>query len=282
MNCATIYLKEAYPFLGGEGRDPYMSVYLPEPMAEMGRNDWKRPCMLICPGGGYGMTSDREAEPVGLHFLSMGYNVFILRYSVCPNRFPVQLREVAGAMELIYTNQEQWHCDTNRIAIMGFSAGGHLAAHYSTCYDIAEVREVFPDSKPVQASVLGYPVISADPSFGHLGSFYNLLGVDSLTPEQVEKFSCEKQVRDDTPPAFLWHTAGDDAVPVRNSLVYATSLAEHKIPFALHIYPQGWHGLSTVDDQTNPPLPKAFYIAHDWLDAVKKWLDTTLGYEAHS
>lgn len=272
MICKTIELKNRFPFLGENGRNPDVTLYLPDPMQEMGRDDWKRPCLVICPGGGYGMCSQREAEPIALNFLSEGYNVFVIRYSVAPHRFPNQLREVAAVMELIWENTDNWHCDPNRIAIMGFSAGGHLAAHYSTCFDIPEVREVFPESKPVQASILCYPVITADPEITHLGSCQNLLGVESLTDEQVEKFSCDKQVTKHTPPAFLWHTAEDNAVPVANTLRYAEALSRYQIPFAVRIYPAGWHGLATVDDQTNDPLPQEIMPAHQWLSDAKQWL----------
>lgn len=273
----VITLKDHYPFLGENNRSANVSLYLPDPMHEMGRGDWKKPCLVICPGGGYGMCSDREAEPVALHFLSQGYNVFVLRYSVAPHRFPSQLHEVAAVMELICQNADVWHCDINRVAILGFSAGGHLAAHYSTCFDIPEVRQLFPESKPVQASVLCYPVISADPCIAHLGSFQNLLGVEALTDNQINEFSCDRRVTDHTPPAFMWHTAEDNLVPVANSLRYATALTEHKIPVSIHVYPAGWHGLSTVDDQTNDPLPENICYAADWLDAAKKWLKITLG-----
>lgn len=275
MISQVVSLKTLYPFLGENGRNPKVTLYLPDPMIEMNWEDRKRPCLVICPGGGYGCVSQREGEPIAFHFLPEGYNVFAIQYSVAPNRFPVQLREVAAVMELIYANSELWHCDTNRIAIMGFSAGGHLAAHYSTSYDIPDVRQVFPDSKPVQASVLCYPVISAE-SFGHLGSFQNLLGVDVLSQDQVQQFSCEKRVTEKTPPAFLWHTSEDNVVPVANSLCYAQALAEHQIPFGLHIYPKGWHGLATVDEQTNNPLPEQISFAAEWLDAAKKWLRNTL------
>lgn len=275
MTNEVIYLKDRFPFLGEEGRNPNVTLYLPDPMWEMGWGNKKRPCLVVCPGGGYGMCSQREAEPIAFHFLPQGYNVFVIRYSVAPHRFPNQLREVAAVMELIYENAEQWHCDTSRVAIMGFSAGGHLAAHYSTCYDIPEVREVFPDSKPVQASILSYPVISADLRIAHIGSFQNLLGVESLTAEQEEKFSCDKQVTEKTPPTFLWHTFEDNVVPVANSLCYARALVDHNVPVSLHIYPKGWHGLATVDVETNNPLSSEISHAADWLDAVKKWLKIT-------
>ena len=144
MRCETIHLKDRYPFLGENGCDPTLQLYLPYNMVEMNRQDQKRPCLLLCPGGGYRMVSQREAEPIALHFLPEGMNVFVLTYSVAPHRYPTQLREVAAAMELICANADQWNCDTDRVAIMGFSAGGHLAAHYSTSYDSAAVREVFP------------------------------------------------------------------------------------------------------------------------------------------
>lgn len=275
MTNEVIYLKDRFPFLGEEGRNPNVTLYLPDPMWEMGWGNKKRPCLVVCPGGGYGMCSQREAEPIAFHFLPQGYNVFVIRYSVAPHCFPNQLREVAAVMELIYENAEQWHCDTSRVAIMGFSAGGHLAAHYSTCYDIPEVREVFPDSKPVQASILSYPVISADLRTAHMGSFRNLLGVESLTAEQEEKFSCDKQVTEKTPPTFLWHTFEDNVVPVANSLCYARALVDHNVPVSLHIYPKGWHGLATVDEETNNPLSSEISHTADWLDAVKKWLKIT-------
>lgn len=272
----VMHLNEVFPQLRNESGDPALSVYLPDNLDEMGRQDQKRPCLLICPGGGYAFCSQREAEPIAFHFLPEGFNVFILNYSVAPRRFPVQLREVAAAMELIYSHANDWHCDVSRVAIMGFSAGGHLAAHYSTCYDWPEVREAFPYSKPVQATLLCYPVISANPDVAHIGSFENLLGHVPLTQEETKRFSCNLQVTQHTPPAFLWHTATDNSVPVMNSLLYAQALATHGVPFALHIYPRGGHGLATVDKQTNDQLEPASSHASDWLEAVKKWLRITL------
>ena len=268
----NIHLAGRFSLLAQNGCDPQLTVYLPDNMTNMGRSDQKHPCLLICPGGGYRGVSQREGEPIAFHFLPQGYNVFILWYSVSPNRFPTQLREVAAAMELIYENAEAWHCDTEKIAIMGFSAGGHLAAHYSNAYNWPEVREMFPESKPVNASLLCYPVITADPKRAHLGSFRNLLGKEELTEEEQLRFSCDQMVTDQTPPTFLWHTRQDQAVPVMNTLLYGQALAEHNVPFAAYIYPEGVHGLATVDSVTNDELSPASMQAKDWLNAAQKWL----------
>ena len=203
--------------------------------------------------------------------------MFVLRYSCAPYRYPIQLREVASVFEMIYKNANEWHCDTEKIGIIGFSAGGHLTAHYSNAYNSDAVREVFPESKGPNFSVLCYPVISADESFAHRGSFINLLGT---YPEgdDVAKYSCDKMVSENTPPAFIWHTTEDQAVPVKNSLVYATALADNKVPFTLRIYPYGVHGLSTVDHLTldDDKRDSKNALARQWLDDLKAWMDETI------
>jgi len=279
MTHITVHLNAQFPFLGENGCDPLLTTYLPYNMTEMQRQDQKRPAILLCPGGGYGMVSQREAEVIALHFLPQGYNVFVLTYSVKPNRFPTQLREVAAAMELIYANADAWNTDVSRIAIMGFSAGGHLAAHYTNAFDCPEVREVFPESKAVNASILCYPVINGQEGIAHQGSFTNLVGHFPLTPEELDSFSCDRLVSERTPPAFLWHTAADGIVPVSNSLLYASALAAHKIPFALHIYPFGGHGLATVDDQTNGPLKESTLLAKTWMPELHAWLKVTFAQQ---
>ncbi len=277
MKIFDIKLKEKYEFLGDEGRNPTLTCYLPYNLVEMGRADEMRPCMVVCPGGGYAYCSEREAEPIALKFLNWGFNVFVLNYSCAPHRYPVQLREVAATFEEIYKNANEWHCDTTKIGIIGFSAGGHLAANYSNAYNCGVVREVFPDSKKPNFSVLSYPVISANETNAHKGSFINLLGT---YPEgdDVEKYSCDKLVSFDTPPTFIWHTTEDQVVPVQNSLVYATALADNKVPFTLRIYPYGVHGLSTVDHLTldDDRLDVKTALANTWLDDLKKWMDETI------
>ena len=269
-----LHLKDYFGFLGENGADPTLEIYLPYNMTEMGWQDRKRPCMVVCPGGGYSMCSQREAEPIALHFLPEGFNVFILKYTCAPAKFPTQLREVAAVMELIYKNADAWNCDTSKVSTIGFSAGGHLAAHYSTMFDCKEVREVFPESKSVNGSILSYPVITAEEGKCHAGSFKNLVGHHPLSEEEINNFSVERCVKENTPPAFIWHTAADTVVPVISSLRYATALSEHNIPFELQIYPEGRHGLSTADLQTYNPagVDKATKYAKKWLVQVKDWL----------
>ena len=274
MKLETINLKDIYTFLGENGCNPTLTAYLPY-------NDFKetevsnRPCMLVIPGGGYGFCSDREAEPFALRFAALGFNAFVLKYSVAPNRFPTQLLEVAAAMDLIHKKADEWGSDPDKTAIIGFSAGGHLSAHYSTSFDIPAVREKFPESYPVNATILCYPVITANPLHAHKGSFLNLLGSYPETEAELDKESCNKLVSEKTPPAFIWHTAADQAVPVQNSLLYAEALTKYNIPYEMHIYPYGQHGLATVDRVTCQSLDKNVKVAADWLSAVKKWLDNT-------
>ena len=271
MRTQVLHLKEYYPFLGEDGADATLTTYLPFNMPEMNRQNQKRPGVVICPGGGYSFCSERESEAVALRLLSAGLNAFVLNYPTAPHRFPAQLLAVAAAFEFIDKNAQEWNCDTQKLLIMGFSAGGHLAAHYSNAYNWPEVRAVFPKSRRPAGSILCYPVISAESDIAHMGSFANLLGCE---PDEAQKkrFSCEKLVSEDTPPAFLWHTAEDTAVPVENSLVYARALSEHKIPFELHVYPHGYHGLSTADSETCDNLPANVARVSDWMTQLQKWI----------
>lgn len=271
MRTETIHLKDHFEFIMDGGLDPTVTTYLPDNLSEMRRENEKRASVLICPGGAYAFCSQREAEPVALKFVAEGFNAFVLNYSNGECRFPVQLREAAAAMKLIEMNADDWHCAPGKTAILGFSAGGHLAANYSTMYDSEFVKAVVLSPPSPAASVLCYPVVTADERYAHRGSFENLVGHFPL--ENGEKqLSCETAVNEKTPPAFIWHTAADNGVPVMNSLLYAQALAEHGVTFELHVYPFGQHGLSICDETVNDEVTEDMKRNSAWVNDAILWL----------
>lgn len=205
----------------------------------------KRPAVLILPGGAYQLVCPREADPVALRFLAKGYAAFVLDYSVYPSRFPTALREAAMAVAFIREHAEEWEVDPTMVAVIGFSAGGHLCGTLGTLFDSPEVRDLFPPEK-IRPDALGlcYPVAV---SWGktHEGTFENLTGND---PELRERMSLDHLVRKDMPPTYLWHTRPDASVPVRNSLILAQAMDAVGADFTMHIYRNGPHGLSVADE----------------------------------
>ena len=275
MRIFDVKLKEKYPFLDINNADPTVTVFLQQEISNVEGSIYfyKRPAMIICPGGGYSACSLREGEPVAMQYLKLGFNVFVLYYSVVPHVFPQAIREVAATVDMINKNADEWNIDPEKVAVCGFSAGGHLAASYCTLRDCDEVSSVIK-AKPVQAAVLGYPVISGDPEQTNVPTIRNLSGSKEITADIQAKFSLELHVSSNlTPPTFLWHTANDDCVPVNNSLLYAQALNKAGVPFELHIFPEGRHGLSTCDRQTNPDYDSDIckYDAA-WITLADKWL----------
>ena len=271
MRIFQIDLTEQYPFLPVAE----LTVYTPHLTGDYRLAAGHRPTVLVIPGGGYGMCSPREAEPIALEFLNAGFSTAVLIYTKeAVSKHPLPALAVAAALEQMAVHADEWQMDSDRIALCGFSAGGHLAAFYANCYDRPEIKEKI-DSRPVAATVLGYPVISADPTIWHKGSFRNLLG-DLPSAEELSVYSCDKQVTPRTPPAFIWATVTDQIVPVQNSLAYARSLSDNGVPYELHLFPKGVHGLSTVDERVNPPLDSQTARAALWLPLVKQWLAETL------
>lgn len=252
-----------------------LSIYALDNSPEIEANR-KHKAILVLPGGGYAMTSDREAEPVALRFLGAGYSSFILRYSTNEDHYPTQLLEISAAIAYIRERAEELHIDPDKIIVCGFSAGGHAAGsignfwHSDFIYDALKI----PDgaNKP-NGLILCYPVISGG-KYAHRGSFENLLG-DNCEGELLETLSLENTVSADTPPAFVWHTASDPTVPVMNSILYTQALAKLDIPFELHIFSKGGHGLSLADETTAARANQILPQVQVWFDLCIAWLKQT-------
>ncbi len=215
----------------------------------------KRPLVIVVPGGAYLYCSDREAEVVALRFLAMGMHAAVLRYSCAPSRYPTAALELARSVQLCREHAEEWRIQPDAIAVCGFSAGGHLAGCVGTLWkDPVFTRALGPDSRSWRPDLqlLCYAVLTLG-EFAHAGSRANLLGGEEEKDNQLfraEELSLEKRVEKDTPPTFLWHTAEDGSVPVENSLMYAAACRRQGVPFELHIFERGGHGLSTCDWQS--------------------------------
>ena len=258
-----------------EGAAGYLDCYLHEAEADLGLSR-SRPAMIAIPGGGYGANCPREGEIVAMQFFAEDYQGFCLSYSVKPLRFPLALREAVMAVIYIRENARELGVNKNEIAAVGFSAGGHLCGSLGTMFACPEM-DIFGERKTLgrpDAVLLGYPVISytAKP---HLGSFRNLCGEDEAL---CQRMSLETQVTANSAPAFIFHTVGDTLVPVKNSLVMAAAYEDKGVPFSLHIFEFGPHGLclakpvtDTVDDvdRKDVPFSKDFALwvpmAHNWL-----------------
>ena len=235
--------------------------------------------MLLCPGGAYAYTSDREAEPMALAFLAKGFNAAILRYSCAPAVYPTSLLELGRSVLLIREHASEWEVDENAIIIEGCSAGGHLAASYCCFWKKDLVSNALLSGKDESEKeklrpnglMLCYPVITSG-KFAHHGSIENLLG--DRYEYMKEDMSLENQVNADVPKTFLWHTFTDESVPVENSLLFATALRENNINTELHIFPEGGHGLAlanklTLSNGGNEDFPSVAL----WTELATNWLN---------
>lgn len=220
-----------------------------------------RPAILILPGGGYARQADHEAEPVAEWVASLGIHAFVLRYRVAPQRHPAPLEDAKEAMLHIRNGRHGLAVDADRVGVLGFSAGGHLAATLSTGSATGNLELDLPAAVP-DLSVLCYPVASLTHET-HQGSVLNLLG-DAPPSNLLAALSAELNVTSRTPPAFLWHTADDEAVPVSNSLNYARALVAAGVPAELHMFPRGRHGLGLAAGEPG---------AEQWTALCAAWLE---------
>ena len=249
----------------GEKDIPSISVYLPS------RSQNTRRAVVICPGGGYGgLAFEKEGTDIAKWLNSRGAAGIVLKYrlpdprtSILPWKTP--LLDVQRAIRLVRADAGKWGIDPGKVGVMGFSAGGHLASTAATHFDMG-----IEDSKdPVERwscrpdfVILGYPVITMEKGVTHMGSRRRLLGGNPPS-ELVERFSNEKQVTEETPPAFLFLAADDRAVPPENSLRFFRALAAHGVPAELHIYPYGGHGFGLAVGRGH---------LQSWTQALALWL----------
>lgn len=222
-------------------------------------------CIIVCPGGGYtGKAYDYEGLDVAPWLNSIGCSAFVLDYRVSPYKAPVPLMDLQRAIRFVRSKSSDFGVNPDKIGVLGFSAGGHLAACAMTRVNYVGVSEDEIDNQSCRPDfgILCYPVITMK-EFGHDGSRIALLG-NNPSEEELDLYSCETQVTEKTPPCFIWHTFEDQLVPVNNVLLFSQSLAKNGITHELHIFDKGSHGLSLAktDEKT----------ASAWTLLCEKWM----------
>ena len=285
--------------------DVTLTTYVLADSPEM-LNGQKRPAVLVVPGGAYLNCSDREAEPVALRFAAMGYHAFVLRYStyfqgvgtfpppkdmpVNPNSlYPAPLRDMGKAFLTIRAHADEWLVDVDKIAICGFSAGGHNCGMYAGYWNDPVLSEHFgvaPEVFKPAAAILGYAVLdyhlmfggNPDPFARELGDAADIayFGTKTPTKEQLVISDVTLHVSRHTPPTFLWATAADALVPAENSTRMATALAAAGVPFEIHVFESGGHGLSLANQATAGSLLEFDADAEQWIDLAGRWLKKRL------
>lgn len=234
--------------------EPYMTAY----------TAGSKGAVVVLPGGGYVNRAQHEGTTFGEWFQSIGITAFVLQYRVAPNAHPAELSDVQRAIRYVRYHAEEYGIAPEKIAVMGFSAGGHLAGSASVHYDkkaYEPIDEIDSVSAKPNLSILCYPVIDMG-EYRHDGSRINLIG-HRPTESMKEFMSLHKQVTADTPEAFIWHASPDVAVPVENSLLYANALSACNVDFELHIYPVGNHGMGLASGNE--------YVAK-WSKNLEAWL----------
>ena len=248
----------------------FVKAYLPEPIAGIEYTE-KRPSVVIFPGGGYNFCSEREGEPVAFQYLAAGYAAFVVTYT-CNARFPAPLIDAAYTFYKIRLRADEFCIDPNKIAVLGFSAGGHLAGCLATMWnDVFVVKTIGCTAEELRpnAAVLCYPVISGVTS-PHTGSFEVLLG-DEPSRSDLSRLSLENRVTPKTPPIFIWATANDESVSAHNSLVMAKACISNKIPMELHLFDDGPHGISTCDK----PVARR---ENELKEKVRRWIPLSIEF----
>ena len=250
-----------------------LTGYLHEYMPEVPERTL-RPAIIFCPGGGYTMLSEREADPPALTFFAKGFQTFVLRYSIqekAANKNP--LKEISQTVRMIREYSKEWLIRKDQIVAAGFSAGAHVAAslgvHFQSVYSNKEMQY----SNRPDALMLCYPVITSG-EFAHRGSMEKVSG-SKEDGEAWRFWSLENYVTEDTPPTFLWHTVNDTSVPVENSILFLQALRRHQVPCECHLFAEGIHGSSTCKKEVRTVNRECAA----WVNLAAAWLEKLFGFE---
>lgn len=242
---------------------PTLAIFLPPKEKATGTG------VVVCPGGGYvHLAMAHEGIEIAKKLNEMGIAAFVLKYRLPSDESMINkeigpLQDAQRAIQLVRQHAGDWGVKTDRIGIMGFSAGGHLASTAGTHFTNAVIDNKDNISLRPDFMILLYPVISFSDSIGHRGSRDNLIGKHP-SPEKIKEYSGEEQVTARTPPTFLVHAGDDNVVPVANSLHFYEALQRHDVPAEMHIYPHGGHGFGMNNSATKDL----------WMDRLKNWLDS--------
>jgi acetyl esterase/lipase len=240
---------------------PTLTIFLPSKDKANGT------AVIICPGGGYWVNAiSHEGTDVAKEFVKMGVAAFVLKYRI-PNDATMENQEIGPlqdaqqAIKTVRQRAKEWNININRVGVMGFSAGGHLASTAGTHFNKALIPDVDNISLRPDFMILIYPVISFQNDIGHLGSREQLIGKQP-TAEKMNEYSNELQITPQTPPTFLVHASDDDGVNPNNSIVFYQNLIRNKVPAELHIYQKGGHGFGMINKTTDDL----------WMDRCKSWM----------
>lgn len=264
MKTFTLSLKElGYPVNGGT-----LTAYLSDEPFDVPTPSWNRPAVVIAPGGGYAMTSKREAEPVAFAFLARGFHAFVCNYEGVEDgaRYPDQLIQFSCAMDYVKKQAEAWRIAPDKVFSIGFSAGGHLVGNLAVAHQrIDQISGQALNCKPTAVG-LCYPVISR--AFKYQQTHENLLQgyTEEAQAELYHELNLDENVTEETPPAYIWTTATDSVVPAQNSLAFALALANHGVAYELHVYASGEHGLSCATLEINPKQKREAEAVCGWID----------------
>lgn len=294
MIIKTIQLNEDRPSVN-------LKTYILDDSSEM-LNGQKRPGILICPGGGYLGCSDREAEPIAMRFAAMGYHAFVLRYSTYFEKFggfgegglppqletahPAPVRDIGKAFLILHEHADEWLLDMDKIAICGFSAGGHNCAMYAAYWDKPLIIDHF--GKPAEmfkpaASIIGYALTDyflalqppANPMLARIRRASAIAFLGTADPDDIllTEVSPARQATESMPPTFIWGTVDDDLVPAAHSTRMANVLADAGIPFEIHLFERGKHGLGLADQATAGSRLDIEIDAAQWIELAGRWLE---------